>query len=140
MIALCAEAGLPAPEFRHDGGQFVLTLSRDSLTPQTLADAGLNERQKKAIAFIRTHRRVTNADYRELTGATRKTAARDLDDLVTEKLLTRVGTAGRGIIYTLPRKWDKNETNGTSRTATGKRDKNGTKGTRLTRTRKKADA
>ena len=28
MIALCAEAGLPTPEFRQDGGQFVQTLRR----------------------------------------------------------------------------------------------------------------
>jgi predicted HTH transcriptional regulator len=30
MIALCAEAGLPAPAFRQDGGQFVQTLWRPS--------------------------------------------------------------------------------------------------------------
>ncbi|THJ19555.1 MAG: DUF4062 domain-containing protein, partial [Nitrospira sp. CG24E] len=29
MIALCREAGLPEPEFRQDGGQFVQTLWRD---------------------------------------------------------------------------------------------------------------
>ena len=26
MIALCREAGLPEPDFRQDGGQFVMTL------------------------------------------------------------------------------------------------------------------
>jgi predicted HTH transcriptional regulator len=32
MIALCTQAGLPAPEFRQDGGQFIQTLWRPKVT------------------------------------------------------------------------------------------------------------
>ena len=35
MINLCAQAGLPAPEFRQDGGQFIQTLWQ----PKGMADS-----------------------------------------------------------------------------------------------------
>ena len=41
MIARCREAGLPAPEFRQSGGQFVQTLRRPvpTLTPEVTPEA-----------------------------------------------------------------------------------------------------
>jgi hypothetical protein len=42
MIALCKEAGLPPPDFRQDGGQFVQTLWRPTaqVTTQVTAQVG----------------------------------------------------------------------------------------------------
>ena len=39
MIARCKQAGLPAPEFRQEGGQFIQTLGRPApqVTPQVEA-------------------------------------------------------------------------------------------------------
>ncbi len=42
--------------------------------------------------------RITNSDCQRLTDATRKTAARDLDDLVKKGLFVRKGTR-RGVHY-----------------------------------------
>lgn len=130
MIALCEEANLPAPEFRHDDGQFVLTLWRDALTTRVLAGVVLNERQRRAITHVKAHARITNSEYQTLTATTKKTASRDLDDLVRKGLLVRVGTTGRGTAYTLPRQRDTKETKGTPAARPRKGDIKGTKGTR----------
>ncbi len=100
MIALCREAGLPEPEFRQDGGQFVQTLRRDWLTKAVMDELGLNERQKQGIVYVRDNRRITSSDYQVLTGASRQTATRDLDQLVKEKLFERRGK-GRGVHYVI---------------------------------------
>mgnify|MGYP002065122699 CR=1 FL=1 len=92
MIALFREAGLPEPEFRQDGGMFVQTLWRDRLTEAALAGMDLNERQKKAVAFVKSKGRITNADYQQIAGVTSKTALRDLADLVKRGVFHRVGT------------------------------------------------
>lgn len=100
MIALCREAGLPEPEFRQDGGQFVQTLWRDWLTEAVMNELGLNERQKQGIIYVRDKRRITSSDYQVLTGSSRQTATRDLDQLVKEKLFERRGK-GRGAHYVI---------------------------------------
>lgn len=104
MIALCREAGLPEPEFRQDGGQFVQTLWRGWLIPNTLAALGLNERQSKALAYVRTHGRITNAAYREATGASNRTALRDLAELLEKRVLSKRGRTGRSAHYVLASK------------------------------------
>ena len=38
MIRFCAEAGLPEPQFRSEGAQFIATVWRDWLTDDVLAD------------------------------------------------------------------------------------------------------
>lgn len=100
MIKLCADADLPGPEFRHDHGQFVQTLWRDTLTPAVLAGLALNERQHRAVAHLRIHRRITNADFQRLVAAPRRTAARDLMGMVEMGLLEQTGS-GRGVAYVL---------------------------------------
>ncbi len=102
MIALFQEAGLPEPEFRQDGGMFVQTLWRDCLTKAVLAGMDLNERQKKAVAFVKTKGRITNAEYQQLAGVSSKTAMRDLADLVERGVLRRVG-ALKGTHYVIGR-------------------------------------
>lgn len=105
---------LPTPEFRHDDGQFVQTIWRDPLTASVLSRLDLNERQKKAIGYVRVNRRITNSQYRQLTGAIKKTASRDLDDLVTKQVFARSGRTGRGTSYGLALKRDSKGTKETS--------------------------
>ncbi len=52
-----------------------------------------------------------NAEYRKLTGATERTAARDLDDMVKKGLLVKTAKTGRGTAYRLPVKSAINATN-----------------------------
>ncbi|WP_337288082.1 DUF4062 domain-containing protein [Candidatus Methylomirabilis sp.] len=136
MIALFQEAGLPEPEFRQDGGMFVQTLWRDWLTAEVLAGLNLNERQRKGVLAVKARGRIGNTEYQKLTGAIKKTATRDLDDLVEKGVLEKSGTTGRGAHYVLARsgavKGDIKGTKGTlpaKQPGSAKGDKKGTKGT-----------
>jgi predicted HTH transcriptional regulator len=103
MIQESVEHALPEPDFEQRAGEFAVTVWRDWLTVNVLAQLGLNERQKKALMQIRAQRRLTSANYQELTRASRPTATRDLDDLVNKGLLDRRGE-GRGTHYVLARR------------------------------------
>jgi ATP-dependent DNA helicase RecG len=102
IIELCRQAGLPAPSFREAAGGFTVMIASeatDPLTPERLAALNLNERQLAALAHVKATGGITNADYRRLTGASKPTATRDLDDLVGHDLLVRIGQTGRGTRY-----------------------------------------
>ena len=58
----------------------------------------LNDRQHEVFFHVLDHGRITNSEVQKLTGATRKTASRDLDELVELNLLERKGK-GRGTHY-----------------------------------------
>jgi len=100
MIADCRAAGLPEPDFEQRGPHFVVTLWRDWRTPEAIAELGLTERQKIAIAYTKTHGRITSREYQDLAGVSRQTASRDLDELVRKGVVSRHG-ARRGVYYDL---------------------------------------
>lgn len=113
MIADCREAGLPEPDFEQRGPHFVVTLWRDWLTEEVMVSMGLSEKQRLAIAFVKTNGRITNKNYRGLTDVIIRTASRDLDDLARKGALKKVGTTGRSTHYVLADKLDINWTNET---------------------------
>lgn len=118
MIDQCREAGLPEPDFELRNGSFVVTLWRDWLTSRSLGGLDLNERQSAVVPLLRQQRRVTNREYQSVTGATRPTAKRDLDDLTRKGVLVLRGS-GRGAYYEVPKKWLGNGSNGPLREADG---------------------
>jgi len=113
MIERCRAAGLPEPDYEQRAGQWVVTLWRDWLTREIIESFSLNERQQKAIGVFRQERRVTNTQYQEITGTSRATAKRDLEDLVNKGLLKLAG-AGRGAFYYVLKKRLINGSNGSS--------------------------
>jgi len=100
MIRLCREAGLPEPEFRPEGERFVVVVWRHWLTDEAMAQLGLNERQVVAVARLRSDRTMSTLEYQRLHGCSRRTAARDLDDLLGKGVVVREG-AGRAAHYVL---------------------------------------
>ena len=60
-----------------------------------------NERQKKAIGYLRRNERITNKEYQEINKTTKKTATRDLQELVGLGFLIKSGRTGRGVHYVL---------------------------------------
>jgi len=103
MIELCQVASLPEPQFEQRGGSFVVTLCRDWFTREALQGRHLNDRQFQAINHVRKAGRIANSDYRELTGVAKRTAYRDLSDLVEKGIFEKVGTRGKGAFYRLRR-------------------------------------
>jgi ATP-dependent DNA helicase RecG len=113
MIDLCREAGLPEPQFEQRSGSFVITLWRDWLTAEILAELDLNNRQVQAVEYVKSHERITNAEYQRVTGSPQRTATRDLNELVQKGVLELEGK-GRGAQYRLLQKRARNAPNAPS--------------------------
>jgi ATP-dependent DNA helicase RecG len=100
MLDECASSGLPEPEFEERTGGLWLTFRKDMWTEEHLRSLGLNERQIKAMGYVREKGRITNADVRRLASTSRESAKRDLADLVGRSLIVRKGS-GRNAHYVL---------------------------------------
>jgi ATP-dependent DNA helicase RecG len=101
MIELCLEAGLPEPQFEQRSGFFVITLWRDWLTDEVLSGFNLNGRQKLAITQAKATGRINNAQYRDLTGVSDRTALRELRQLTEIGILIKVGAIGQATHYVI---------------------------------------
>lgn len=101
MIDRCGEAGLPSPDFEERAGQFVTTIWRDWLTAEVISGFNLNERQQKAMAYLKVHGRINNAQYRDLTGISSRTALRELRQLADVGLLVKMGGIGQAVHYVI---------------------------------------
>lgn len=100
ILSAFKNAGLPEPRFEEKGTGVLLTFWKDIYNEENLRKIGLNERQIKAVLYVKEHGRITNANYREMFGVSNKTAYLELDDLVKRGILTKVGS-GRTVHYVL---------------------------------------
>jgi len=103
MIRLCAETGLPEPEFRNEGERFITIIWRDWLTDEIMTELGLNQRQRKSVVTIKQNERITNKEYQELNNISDRTALRELKELIEKGVLKKVGKTGRGTYYVFAR-------------------------------------
>lgn len=101
MVRECTAAALPEPEFEEKQGGFWLTFRQDLLTEGHLRSLGLNERQIRAVLYVKERGRITNAEYQQLCQVSKRTASDDLSHLEVRGLLERVGTTGKGTHYRL---------------------------------------
>jgi len=113
MIELCSAAGLPEPDFEQRQGSFVNTLWRNWLTEEVLSVYNLNDRQRKAVVYLKTHGKISNAEYQQVANSIKKTATRDLNGLKKKGIIEQVGNRGPGVHYVISKKRDKMGTMGT---------------------------
>lgn len=99
IVKLCEEKNLPEPEFEDTGSSFIVTLRKSKLTEGYLETLELNDRQRKAIEYVKENEQISNSKYRDLNDVTRETAKRDLADLVDKEILQQKGK-GRATHYT----------------------------------------
>jgi ATP-dependent DNA helicase RecG len=98
MAALLQEAGLPEPEFDASNPyRFRVVFHQNPFTEERLRQMGLNERQMRAVAYIREHGKMTNTEYQRIEGVSERTATRDFTTLVQQGVLVALGTKGRGV-------------------------------------------
>ena len=62
---------------------------------------GLNERQIRAVMFVKEKKKITNKDYQNLNKISRQMATIELKKLVDKNIFVTTGKAGRGIAYQL---------------------------------------
>jgi ATP-dependent DNA helicase RecG len=99
MISDCREAGLPEPQFKQHGPHFVVTLWRDWLTEEVLARLDLNEQQMLAVKHLKSTGRISNSEYRKLTGASESTALRELRQLAALGIVEKSKETGQSAHY-----------------------------------------
>lgn len=100
ILSECKKWGIAEPEFEDTGTAIVVTFRRSVFTPEILAKFGLNERQIKAVNFIKEQGKITTKDYCSLSGVARDTANRDIKELLKKKIIVKKGSGPR-IYYTL---------------------------------------
>ena len=109
MVKQCRAQGTPEPEFiLIRNVEFRTILARDIFTESTLSKLGLNDRQLKAVKYVKEKGRITNREYKELNGVSKPTSTRDLTELLEKQILDISGKGKRDISYFL-RQRAKNE-------------------------------
>ena len=99
----CKKAGLPEPEFKEEYGGFAVYFYKDIYTEENLRKIGLNERQIKAVIYVKEKGKITNREYQELAKVSKPMATIDLKELVTSGIFEKKGITGRGTEYFLVR-------------------------------------
>jgi ATP-dependent DNA helicase RecG len=101
ILEWCVDWGLPEPEFEFTGTSLVVTLRKSKLNEEYLDTLGLNERQRKAINYMKKHKKITSNEYAELFSITDRTARNDLKSLLDKKILIQRGTSKKLTYYEL---------------------------------------
>ncbi len=102
MIEEMVRAGHPQPKFIAQPYSFTVILyNRQERAPVPIGEPPMNERQLKALQYIREHGRITNREYQQLCpGVSPETLRLDLVDLVRRGILLKIGEK-RGTYYIL---------------------------------------
>ncbi len=102
MIDEMVRAGHSPPKFKDSPYSFTVTLyNARRREPQPRWTRTMNERQAKALAYVRERGSITNREYRQLCpGLSSETLRLDLVDLVEKGLLLKIG-AKKGTYYIL---------------------------------------
>ena len=99
MKKLCLEAKIPVPQFSCKGNDFWTVFRKDIYNKEDLSKLGLNERQVRAVLYVKEKGRITNTEYQEINKISKRTAAYDLVEIVEKhKLFKQIG-AGAGTYY-----------------------------------------
>ena len=100
MMDACRKAGLPEPTIEEIAGGMQITFMKDVFSEKYLQQLGLNERQIKAVKYVKKNGKITNSDYQKLCEVSERTALRDLEDLSANSILQKKGEK-KGTYYEL---------------------------------------
>jgi len=106
IIAECETRGLPRPEFIQEGEVFIVRfrpapVATERENPSERDALGLNQRQVRALEYVREYGSISVRSLRELSGVGRRQAQKDLAALSEKGILCRAG-AGPATRYVLP--------------------------------------
>jgi ATP-dependent DNA helicase RecG len=101
MKTECESAGLPIPTYKYEASDFWVEFRKDIYNENYLIKLGINERQIKAILYVKESGKITNSIYQEINNCSRNTASNDLAELVGKELFKASGQKGAGAFYIL---------------------------------------
>lgn len=101
IIETCKTAGLPEPVLEERDGGFAVTLFKNSLTEEQLVKLGLNERQVKAVQYVKEKGKITNKEYQEINKISNRTATYELKELFEQFGILKMSGAGAATFYEL---------------------------------------
>ena len=88
----CKDAGLPEPEFKEEFGGFAVYFYKDIYADNILRKLGLNNRQLEAVKYIKERGDINLSNFKKLIqNVSEKTLYRDLQELVSKKILREIG-------------------------------------------------
>jgi len=96
----CLEQGLPEPDFEEENGVMIVTFYKDKWNEENLKKLGLNERQIKAVMYVKENGRISNKEYQDINTVSNKTAYLELSDLVKKDIFKVIGK-GKSVSYTM---------------------------------------
>ena len=79
---------------------FRVVFMKDIYSEEYLRDLSLNERQIRAVMYLKEKGKITNKDYQVLNKISRETSKIELNTLVDKKIIVKIGK-GRGVHYHL---------------------------------------
>ncbi|UPT76166.1 MAG: hypothetical protein M0D55_19385 [Elusimicrobiota bacterium] len=104
MIAQLSRAGLPPPRFKDERTHFrAFFLNETLLDEKTIAwlnefaDQAINERQRKALAYLKRYLSIRNKDYCRLNGCDSRQATAELAELRNADLIVQLGSRGSAL-------------------------------------------
>ena len=98
IIELCKQNNLPDPLFKESGGNLNVIFRKYYITEEIFE--GLNDRQKKAVEYLKENKSITRQKYASFFTCSVRTAFNDLQEMVERKILQRKGK-GRHTYYEL---------------------------------------
>lgn len=94
------EAGLPDPEFYEIGRAFQVIIYSPASKKRRYAADFENPRQKQALAYLEKNKTLKTKQYAKLAGVSQPTAVSDLNELIKQGKIKRIGKY-RGAHYSL---------------------------------------
>lgn len=91
IIEACKQAGLADPVLKEEQGGFLSSIFKDRFTLEQLRKIGLDERQIKAVEYVKKNGSITNSEYKKLCNVSGRTALRHLGELSTKSVLQKKG-------------------------------------------------
>jgi ATP-dependent DNA helicase RecG len=88
----CREQGLPEPDFEEENGVMKVVFYKDKFTEDNLKKLGINERQIKAVMYIKEKKSINLSSFKTIVSeVSEKTLYRDLQELVNKGILKELG-------------------------------------------------
>jgi len=81
----------PEPKIEIMSGGICVTLFKDIYNEKYLKSFNYNDRQLKAVFYVKENDKITNSEYRDLFKVSEKTAFRDLEKIVQLNIIKKIG-------------------------------------------------